>query len=118
MWEKWGCMGMGSGMNDTEWVLTELNEYYRIYKGMRLFIKVKGDYSKLYIWDWHRRRCLDVWFDGRVRRDYKDEVEDVQKGMEARANEWIEMMADGYYDYFEPDEDDSILGFDDRGEAQ
>ena len=85
---------------------------------MRLFIKVKGDYGKLCIWDWHRRRCLDVWFDGRVRRDYKDEVEDVQKGMEARANEWIEMMADGYYDYFEPDEDDSILGFDDWGEAQ
>ena len=58
---------------DTDWTHTDTDEYYRDYKGLELFIKVKRDYSRLYIW--HPREPLEEWFDGRIRGDYKDEVE-------------------------------------------
>ena len=70
---------------------------------MRLFIKVKYDYSSLYISQGRRR--IDGWFDGRIRSNYKSEVEGVQKDMEAKADEWIEMIAEGYFD---PDKDEGV----------
>ena len=69
----------------TDWTHKDTDEYYRAYKGLDLFIEVKRDYSRLYIW--HPRRRLEEWFDGSIRRDYKDEVDAVQKRMEAKADE-------------------------------
>jgi len=81
---------------DTDWTHTDTDEYYRDYKGLELFIKVKRDYSRLYIW--HPREPLEEWFDGRIRGDYKDEVDAVQKHLEAKADMWAEMIARGYLD--------------------
>lgn len=35
---------------DSDWTHTDTDEYYREYKGLDLFIKVKRDYGRLYIW--------------------------------------------------------------------
>ncbi len=104
--EAGGDTGMDNEMGDTEWVHTDLDEYSRRYKGMRLFIKVKYDYSSFYIW--RGRRRIDEWFDGRLRSNYKSEVEGVQKDMEAKADEWIEMIEEGYFD---PDKDEGVGDF-------
>lgn len=66
------------------------------YKGLDLFIKVKHDYSRLFIW--HPRRRLEEWFDGSIRGAYKDEVDAAQKRMEAKADEWVDLIARGYLD--------------------
>lgn len=97
-----GLSGDNASMNDnlididTDWTHTDTDEYYREYKGLELFIKVKRDYSRLYIW--HPRAPLEEWFDGRIRGDYKDEVDAVQKHLEAKADMWAEMIARGYLD--------------------
>lgn len=63
---------------------------------MDLFIKVKHDYSRLYIW--HHWERLEEWFYGGIRGACKDEVESVQKRMEAKADEWVDLIARGYWD--------------------
>lgn len=40
---------------DSDWTHKDTDEYYRAYKGLDLFIKVKYDYSRLYIW--HPRKA-------------------------------------------------------------
>ena len=79
---------------DADW--THTDEYYRECKGLEPFIKVKRDYSSLYIW--HPRRRLEEWFDGSIRGACKDEADAVQKRMEAKADEWVDLIARGYWD--------------------
>lgn len=70
-------------VSNADWTHTDTDEYYREYKGLDLFIKVKRDYSRLYIWHPHRR--LEEWFDDSIRGDYKDGVKSVQKRMESQS---------------------------------